>query len=221
MPTRDLRGEEIPAGKITRRLRYDGLVASESPAWMDRFGAAEESKDDVAESRGELHLEVTGGVGGYDFPAFDPGAFRELQLTVGLRHAISGDGLLRVGFDDSGDNWCHYRESGEADEGRGGFVDCGRLSFGRDGVETTTGDVTIALDASGGSALLGVRIRPFEDGVTVTVGGAGRGDVAYEDAGCPFAFEGPVRPRIAVDASESAGTERLSLSTVELAALHN
>jgi len=223
MPARDLRGEEIPAGKIERRLRFDGLAATASPEWMSRFGGATESKTDTATGRGELHLDVADGVGGYELPRLAPGAFREVRLTVGLRHDVSDDGVVRVGFVDAGDpgGWCQYREPGESEHQRGGRVDCGRLWFGRDGDGTTTGDLTIALDASGGSSLLEVWIRPFEHGVTVAVGGAGRGDVVYEDAGCPFAFEGPVRPTVAIDATESAGTERLSLSTVRLAALHN
>lgn len=228
MPVRDLRGGEIPAGKIERRLRYDGLAAAGSPEWMRRFGGASESKDGVADGRGELHLDVAGELGGYDLPRFDPDAFRELRLTVGFRHDVSDDGVVRIGFADAdgaaaADGWCYYREPGESEPQRGGGVTCGRLWLGRDGEETTTGDLAIALDASGGSSLLEVRIRPFERGVTVAVGGAGRGDVVYEDDGGPFAFEGAVRPKIAIDASASAdaGPERLSLSTVRLTALHN
>jgi len=226
MTIRDLRGEEIPAGKIERRLRYDGLAATESPAWLSRFGDATESKDDVASSRGELHLDVSDGVGGYTLPRFDAEAFREIRLRVGLRHDISDDGIVQVGFGDdaptpTAENWCHYTEPGETEAGRGIFVSCGRLSFGRDDQETTTGDLGIVLDASGGGALLELRVRPFERGVTVATGGAGRGDTVYEDADCAFAFGGPVCPTIAVDASESSGTERLSLSTVQVTALHN
>lgn len=226
MPTRDLRGEEVPVGKVERRLRFDGLAASESPAWMTPVGAASESKDDIASSRGELHLSVTDGVGAYELPQFDPDSFRELRLTVALRHDISDDGIVRIGFDDADDtedpeNWCHYREPGESGTERGGVVTCGRLSFGRDGNETTTGNLAIVLDASGGAALLEVRIRPFEQGATVALGGAGRGDVAYEDVDCPFSFDGPVRPVIRIDASESTETETLSLASVELSARHN
>lgn len=226
MPARDLRGEEIPVGKVERRLRYDGLAESESPAWMTRFGAASESKDGIDSSRGELHLDVADGVGGYDLPRFDPEAFRELRLMVALRHDVSDDGVVRIGFDDAEsasapESWCYYREPGESETGRGGFVSCGRLSFGTAGEGASTGDLAVVLDASGGGALLEVRIRPFERGVTVAVGGAGRGDVVYEDADCPFAFDSPVSPTIEIDASESAETERLSLASVELSALHN
>jgi len=226
MPVRDLRGEEIPVGKIERRLRFDGLAATASPEWMTPFGGASESKGDVADGRGELNLAVADGVGGYELPWFDTDAFRELRLVVGFRHDVSDEGVVRVGFADADGastdgGWCHYREPGESEPQRGGGVSCGRLRFGQEGEETTTGDLAIALDASGGSSLLEVRLRPFERGVTVAVGGAGRGDVVYEDDGCPFAFDGPVRPTVGIDATASAGTERLSLSTVRLAALHN
>jgi len=226
MPTRDLRGEEVPVGKVERRLRYDGLAASESTAWMTRVGAASESKDDIASSRGELQLSVTDGVGGYELPQFDPDSFRELRLRVALRHDISDDGVVRIGFDDADgasnpENWCYYRESGETAARRGGAVSCGQLSFGRDGDETSSDNLAIVLDASGGAAVLEVRIRPFEHGATVALGGAGRGDVAYEDADCPFSFDGPVRPAIRIDASESTETETLSLASVEVSALHN
>ena len=195
MPTHDMRGEEVPVGKVERRLRYDRLAATESPTWMTRVGAASESKDDTASSRGELHLSMT-------------------------------DGVVRIGFNNADgtsdpENWCYYREPGESGTGHGPFVSCGRLSFGRDGEETSTGNLAIVLDASGGAAVLEIRIRPFERDATVTIGGAGRGDVAYEDADCPFAFVGPVRPTIRTDASENTETEQLSLASVELSALHN
>jgi alcohol dehydrogenase len=48
------------------------------------------------------------------------------------------------------------------------------------------------------------------------VGGAGRGDVVYEDAPCPFEFEDALRPNIVLDSEGSSRTERLSLAAVDL-----
>jgi hypothetical protein len=232
---RDLRGEEIPVGKVHRRLRFDGLAADAAPDWLDVTGAGSVTKSDVAEGRGELDFSATDGVGTLTGPAFDPTAFRELRFRVAFDHDVSDDGVLRFGFaesDETGERsssdqrqpsaWCEYRENGESEHDRGGRVSDGVLSFGRHGEETDrTGDLAIFLDASGGATLAEIRVRPFESGVTLLAGGAGRGDTIYEDRDCPFGFDEPVRPRIALDSTESAETETLSISAIEIGALHN
>jgi hypothetical protein len=226
---RDLRGDTIPVGKVHRRLRFDGIATDAAPDWLDVSGAGSVSKSDVAEGRGELHFGASGGIGRLTGPAFDPDAFRELRFQVAFGHDVSDDGVLHLGFAEcnveSGDPsaaWCEYRETGESEPRRGGQVSDGILSFGRDGEEQDrTGDLAIFLDASGGATVAEIRIRPFESGVTLLAGGSGRGDTIYEGRDCPFTFEGPVRPQITLDSAQSDETERISIGTIEIGALHN
>jgi len=231
MPTRDLRGEPVPVGKVRRELVYDGLMANESPDWMRHVGSA----DDISTSRGELHLDVpSGDTGGYAFPAFDPASFREVRLAVALRASGLSEGVeVSLGIADTPDvdspsAWSWYRESGTTDSH-------GRLRFGADGEGTTSDLIGIALDDQESCGLLEVRIRPFERGATVTYGGADRGNVAFEDADLPMAFETPMYPKLLLDASDAPGDtgsrddaeadrspdERISLSTVTIGYVHD
>ena len=226
MPIRNLRGEEIPVGKVTRTLSYHALTSDATPEWVHVVGSATETKDDVGTGRGECHLDVTGDIGGYQLPMFDPSAFRELRLRAALRHDMSDAATLLFGFGEGDDiespeRWCYYRESGETQQRRGGAVSCGRLWYGTDETEHETGDITIVLDGSGGCTILEVRIRSYERGVTVAIDGADRGSVIYEEADEPYSFNGPIRPQILVTASESDRDERLSFATLELDAIHN
>lgn len=226
MPVRNLRGEEIPVGKVTRSLQYHALTDDPTPGWIDLIGEATETKASVRDGRGECHLDIVGGVGGFDLPPFDSSAFRELRLRAAIRHDMSDDAELRFGFADTAgttdpEHWCFYREPGETISRRGGAVTCGHLWFGNHGEETETGDVTIVLDGSGGCTILEVRVRPYERGVTVAIDGAERGNVIYEEAAEPFSFDTTIRPKILVSAPASDRRERLSVATLELDAIHN
>lgn len=226
MPVRNLRGEEVPVGKVTRTLAYHAMTQTVTPDWVTVVGAASETKDDVAAGRGECHLAVTGDVGGYQLPAFDPTAFRELRLRAALRHDMSDGATMLFGFREgagieSPERWCYYRESGETRDRRGGAVSCGQLWYGNDGADYETGDVTIVLDGSDGCTILEVRVRPFERGVTVAIDGADRGNVIYEEADEPFTFDGPIYPQVLIEAPGSDRRERLSFATLELDAIHN
>lgn len=235
MPTRDLRGEPVPVGKVRRELVYDGLLADESPEWMSEIGSVAETAGDISSSRGELHLDLPPGeAGGYAFPPFDPDSFREVRLSVALRASGVSEGVeISLGIADtpgveSPSAWSWYQESGTTDSH-------GRMRFGADGEETTSDLIGIALDDRESCGLLGVRVRQFERGATVTYGGADRGNVAFEDAGLPMAFETPMYPKLLLDASDAPGdtgsrddresgrppSERISLSKVAIEYIHD
>lgn len=221
MPVRDMRGREVPVGKIDRRVRYDGIVESAPPDWLEPVGAATLRKADVADGRGECHVEVDGTFGGVRGPAFDAEAPRELRISVGLMTELAPDTDVTIGFADApdprkADNWCYLREPEDAGLQSDGYMNTSRMAFGEDGSETESGNLGIITH---GSSVVEVRIRPFEDGASVLVGGDGRGDVFYEDDGCPFAFSERVYPQLFVVGD--AGESRVSLSTAELALLHN
>lgn len=235
MPVRDLQGREIPVGKVTRELTYDGLVTTRSAEWMQLVGAATERKETIDTGRGELVVGVEpGDLGGYAFPAFDPESFRELRISIAFRTAnIGADTRVSLGIAESQgiappDAWAFYKEAGTTDAK-------GRISVGSNGEESTTDIIGIAVQDKPACSVLEVRIRPFERGITVAYGGADRGNVAFQDADLPMGLDSPMHPKLLVDATDAStgttdrtGTDQprqpykeLALATVRLAYVHD
>jgi hypothetical protein len=224
MPVRDLNGDEVPVGKVKRVLTYHGLAADEAPEWLSPCGEITERKDDIAAGRGELHLRVAEGVAGYNLPVVDPTAHRELRIRTAVRHDVSDSGSFLLGVSDAtseyeAGEWCYYRDSGATTgDGTGSS---GHIYYGHDGNASSTGVFGTALDQSGACAIIEFRVRPFEGGVTVSYGGHGRGDTAFESTIDTLQFDMPIQPQLLLDARNTAAPETIHLSTVEFSILHN
>lgn len=227
MPPRDLRGEEIPAGKVRRRLEYHALADDGSPHWMALFGdGATEVSTSIGDGRGELALTVADGVGGYAFPQFDPDSFREVRLGVAFHDGLGEGNEVALGFADSisdpKNGVTLQQSSGREDSRPAQLV---RLDGGDRSVAGNVGSLVSGPEgATGGTdvcALVEVRIRPFERGETVAFGGAGRGDVAHEASEQAYGFSSPMLPFLQIDTTPAGTTDTVGLAKAWLELLHN
>jgi len=225
MPVRDLRGEEIPAGKVRRRLAYDALADDGSPDWMTLAGEdASERTTDIAAGRGELELTVTDGVGGYALPPVDPDSFREVRLGVALHDGLSEGNRVALGFTDAVEepaNAVRLEQPSSSEELRPARMV--HLDDGDRSERDNLGSIVGALDRvdTDVCAWVEVRMRPAERGETVVFGGAGRGDVHHEAAGQPYGVATPMHPLIRIDTTPAGTADTVGLAKVWFEVLHN
>jgi len=171
MVYRDFDGEEVPMGKVERRLEADFLTSS-IPGWITKYayeGTSTLTNRSISNSRGELALSIDDAKStGLNLPQVDPTKFRELRVGAAFEITSGGSPWVKLGFADT--------DSGIVGTGSDAiFLDqeynsmayADLKNLGIEAFDTNYPWVT-----DGNSIVTEVRLRPFENGVTVLGGGA-------------------------------------------------
>ena len=227
MPHRDLRGEEIPAGKISRRVEYNAILGG-SPEWMQLFGEdATEEATSIAAGRGELELTVDKSVGGYRFPAFDPTAFREIRVGVAFHDGLSEPNTVSIGFVDQhgtepNNAMLLQQASSRSELSPAKIV---RIEETEREEHDEIGSFVGALERADADpdvcAWVEVRIRPFQRGEIVMFGGAGRGDIAHEATGQHYGISTPMYPILSIDTRHAGTLDTVGIGKAWFELIHN
>ncbi|WP_254280623.1 hypothetical protein [Haloarcula marina] len=216
MVHRDIDGNEIPTGKVHRRLEGN-FVTDTVPNWITTYSnnaTTSLTNRPISNGRGPLRFSCDGTSGGINLPAVDPTAFREIRIGAAMSVSSGGDMYVNTGFaNTTGDI---------ADNGTDGVIVA---------AEYNAADTTATVNEVGGGdkydtnysyvlegkpIVMELRLRPFEDGVTV-LGGGGT-SVFWEQNGLGMSYD-TYYPKIEIAPVDGNGD--VDISKIWMDVFHN
>lgn len=196
---RDISGNEIPAGKVTRSLE-SSFMEGTVPGWITTTGDATASVGSLDSSDPYLGVEVSSGMEGIEGPSVDLTQFKEVRwgmvATTTVQKGVDTEGW-DMGLTDGNDGANLSLTNADLDDG------ATLRTF--DSGATNDTDLNWDWMLNGGLVYSELRIRPQSGEVAVFAGGGD--DVVYYDES-PAMSVGTVNTRVRV---ETADTDKINI----------
>lgn len=209
-------GEEIPEGKVHRRLEADFINETSLPGWLTSFGGTTTTltHNDVSTGRGDLDVQVDNAKGGLTGPEIDITAFREVRFGVAVQSGLTATNLLVA-------EWA---------DGSGGTTKSNYISMNE---APSDSRATLALKESGTSsskslnfdwdhqtapAIIEVRLRNYDKSFSIVAGDGEQ--VIHEEGGLGY-DNGNMFPQVWADTSNEATIESFQVSKAWVDLIHN